>query len=333
MQGFIIATGRSLPERVVANAELGQILATDEQWILKNTGIVSRHWVSGSQATSDLAIEAARMAVERAGLDLDAIDYLVAGTMTPDYQVPGIGPLIQARLGLKQIPCVDIRTACCNPLYAFEIGSSLIHAGRAVHVLVVGAEAQSKGLRLVQEARDISTLFGDGAGACVISGLSRPGAVRLVDVCLFTDGKFARDLAVFAPGTGNGARWWSDDVQDRDLSFPVMNGKTVILHAARRIGEAAKWVLKRHQLSPDDIDLVIPHQANANLLLAIVRQLEIPEQRIVSVLEWCGNTSSASILIALDWAYERKLVCAGSWLLFLAFGAGFGWGAALGKAD
>ena len=333
MESFIVGTGRSLPERVVANAELAKILETDEQWILRNTGIAARHWVPGAQSTSDLAIEAARLAVERAELELDAVDYLIAGTMTPDYQVPGIGPLVQARLGLKQIPCVDIRTACCNPLYAFEIGSALIHARRATHVLVVGAEVQSKGLRLAPQAREISALFGDGAGACVISRLPRQGTVRLVDVCLFTDGKFARDLAVFAPGTGNGSRWYPEDAEHRDLFFPVMNGKTVILHAARKISEAARCVLERNRLSPKDINLVIPHQANANLLLAIARQLEIPEQRIVSVLEWCGNTSSASVLIALDWAYERKLVCAGSWLLFLAFGAGFGWGAALGKAD
>lgn len=333
MERFIVGTGRYLPEPVVANAELDKALGTDRGWIQKNTGIETRHWASGSEATSDLAVSAARVAVERAGLSLDAIDYLIAGTMTPDHQIPGIGPLIQARLGLNQIPCLDIRTACCNPLYAFDIGAALIESGRATHVLVVGAEVQSKGLKLSAEAKEISALFGDGAGACVLSRFPRHGAIKLLDVCLYTDGKFARELAVLAPGTGNGNLWYDENAQHRELFFPVMNGKTVILHAGRKISDAARALLRRHNLAPHDIELVIPHQANANLLLAIARQLEIPPARIVSVLEWCGNTSSASILIALDWAYEHQRIPSRGYVLFLAFGAGFAWGAALGRVD
>ncbi len=333
MEVFIVSTGRYLPERVVANAELAEVLATDPEWIRKNTGIEDRRWVKGSEATSNLAVEAASLAVQRAELPPGAIDYLIAGTMTPDHQIPGIGPLIQARLGLKQIPCLDIRTACCNPLYAFDIGSALIHSGRATHVLIVGAEVQSKGLKLAPEARDMSALFGDGAGSCVMSKIGRPGAVKLVDVSLFTDGKFAKDLAVLAPGTGNGTRWYDENPSHRDLYYPVMNGKTVILHAARKISEAARSVLLRNNLSAQDIDLVIPHQANSNLLVAVGRQLEIPVAKIISVLEWCGNTSSASILIALDWACEHQLISSGQHILFIGFGAGFTWGAALAEVQ
>jgi len=333
MQSFIVGTGRSLPERVVTNVELNEGLGIEREWILKNTGIETRRWVNGSETTSDLATEAASTALQRAELSLDAIDYLIAGTMTPDHQIPGISPLIQARLGLSHIPCLDIRTACCNPLYAFDVGSALIYSGRAANVLIIGAEVQSKGLKLAPEAREISALFGDGAGACVISSCGRPGAVKLVDVSLFTDGRFAKDLAVLAPGTGNGSRWYDDDPLYRDLLYPVMNGKTVILQAARKINDAARSLLQRHNLASHDIELVIPHQGNANLLLAIARQLKIPPAKIVSVLEWCGNTSSASILIALDWAYQHQLISSGSHLLFLAFGAGFTWGAALGKVE
>ena len=333
MQGFIVGTGRYLPQRVVANSDLAEVLGADPDWIVKNTGIESRRWADSSQATSELAAEAATLAVQGAELPFHAIDYLIAGTMTPDYQIPGIAPLIQSRLGLKNIPALDIRTACCNPLYAFDIGSALISSGRAEHVLIVGAEVQSKGLKLAPDARDISALFGDGAGACVISRFSRSGAIKVVDISLFTDGKFAKDLAVLAPGTGNGTRWYDDDPEYRNLFYPVMNGKTVILHAARKLGEAARCVLQRHHLSAPDIGLVIPHQANANLLRAVCRDLSIPAEKCVSVLEWCGNTSSASILIALDWANEQKLVSPGSHVLFLGFGAGFSWGAALGKVE
>jgi 3-oxoacyl-[acyl-carrier-protein] synthase III len=331
MQSCIVGTGRCLPDRVMASADLATMLGTNEKWIIQHTGIKTRRWALGLEATSDLAIGAAKLALQRAELPLDAIDYLIAGTMTPDYQIPGIRPLIQARLGLNQIPCLDIRTACCNPLYAFDIGSALIRADRAEHVLIVGAEVQSKGLQLTPQAKEISSLFGDGAGACILAKSARRGVIQLMDVSLFTDGRFARDLAVLAPGTGNGSRWLKEDSSARELLYPVMNGKTVILHAARKLGEAARAVLRRQGWSPQDLDLVIPHQANANLLLALGRQLGLPTAKIVSVVEWSGNTSSASILIALDWAYEQGLLRSGHHLLFLAFGAGFAWGAALGK--
>ena len=333
MPGFITGTGRCLPEREVTNVELEGVLGTEPEWILKNTGIRARRWVRGAEPTSELAAGAAKQAVERAGVPLDAIDYLIAGTMTPDHQVPGIGPLIMARLGLKHIPALDIRTACCNPLYALDIGSALLHAGRAEHVLIVGAEVQSKGLKLAPPAKEISALFGDGAGACVLSRSARPGSVELLDVALFTDGAFAKDLAVLAPGTGNGDRWQAGDAVLRDLEYPVMNGRTVILHAARKLGEAAHAVLARRGWSAQDVDLVIPHQANGNLLGALARQLGLQPEKVVSVVEWSGNTSSASMLIALDWAYEQGLLQPGTRLLFAAFGAGFAWGAALGQVN
>lgn len=333
MAGFIIGTGRYLPAKVVTNPQLSQQLGVGDEWIVTNTGIRTRHWADASQATSDLAVMAAQQAVKAAGLQLDMIDYLIAGTMTPDHQVPGVGPLIQTKLGLKQIPCLDIRTACCNPLYGFDLASALLSGNRVQNVLLVGAEIQSKGLKLDPEAKEISALFGDGGGACVISRFGRPGAVKIVDVSLLTDGKFARDLAVLAPGTGNGSRWYDEDPQNRSLFYPVMSGKTVILHAARKLGEAARSVLLRNGWSTQDIDLVIPHQANGNLLLALGRQLEIPAFKIVSVLEWSGNTSSASMLIALDWAYEQQQISAGSKILLVGFGAGFAWGAALGVVE
>lgn len=331
MQSFITGTGRCLPDRVVANQELDEVLGTEGEWILKNTGIKTRHWVQGPQATSELAVIAAKLAVDRAGLQLDAIDYLIAGTMTPDHQIPGISPLIQARLGLRHIPALDIRTACCNPLYAFDIGSALLHAGRAEHVLIVGAEVQSKGLKLAPQAKEISALFGDGAGACVLAKSPRSGGIQLLDIALFTDGTFAKDLAVLAPGTGNGACWQTQDTSSRELEYPRMNGRMVILHAARKLGEAAQAVLARQGWSAQDVDLVIPHQANANLLQALARQLGVPSAKIVSVVEWSGNTSSASILLALDHAYEQGLLQSGRQVLFAAFGAGFAWGAAVAR--
>ncbi len=333
MAGFIVGTGRYLPAGVMTNAQLSQQLGVDDEWIMANTGIRARHWADAAQATSDLGVIAAQRAVDAAGLRQEEIDYLIAGTMTPDHQIPGIAPLIQTKLGLGQIPCLDIRTACCNPLYGFDLAVALLSGERAQHVLLVGAELQSKGLRLAPEAKEISVLFGDGAGACVISESARPGAIKLVNVCLFTEGRFARDLALLAPGTGNGSRWLEEDPRCSGGLAPIMNGKTVILHAARKLGEAARAVLRRQGWAAKDLDLVIPHQANANLLAALGRQLEIPTAKIVSVLEWSGNTSSASMLIALDWAREHHKIAAGSRILFVGFGAGFAWGAALATVE
>jgi 3-oxoacyl-[acyl-carrier-protein] synthase III len=333
MQAFIVGTGRCLPQRVVTNAELAEVLGTDSEWILKSTGIKTRRWACSSEATSDLAVEAARLAVRSAELSSEAIDYVIAGTMTPDHQIPGIGPLVQTKLGLKDIPCMDVRTACCTPLYAFEVAAALIQSGRVAHVLIVGAEVQSKGLKLAPDAKEISALFGDGAGACIISKVARPRALNVLDVLLSTDGSFAKDLAVVAPGTGNGPHWYDESPQYHDLVYPVMNGKTVILQAARKLGDAARSILQRRNLSAEAIHLVIPHQANENLLVALGRQLKIPESKIVSIVEWSGNTSSASMLIALDWAYEQQLIHSGSLILFLAFGAGFTWGAALARSE
>jgi len=331
MASFIIGTGRHLPEQVINSTDLAATFGTTAEWIVKNTGVRTRHWAGQTTATSDLAVRAIQQALRASDLGLEQVDYVVAGTMTPDHQVPGIGPIIQEKLGLRHIPCLDIRNACCNPLYGFEIASALVESQRANHVLLIGAEVQSTGLKMAPDARDVSPLFGDGAGACVVARYSRPGAIHLMDTELFTDGKFAKDLGVMAPGTGNGTRGFDDDPQHRDLYYPIMNGKTVILHAGRKLSDAARSLLQRNQLTTRDVDLVVPHQANANLLIAIGRQLEIPMAKIASILDWCGNTSSASILIALDWAYEQHLVRPGSHILFLAFGAGFAWGAALGK--
>ncbi len=333
MAAFIVGTGRHLPEGVVTSQQLSQSLGVDEEWIATQTGIRARHWADTAHATSDLAVPAAQRAIAAAGLELEEIDYLIAGTLSPDYQVPGIGPLIQTKLGLGPIPCLDIRTACCNPLYGFDLALALVRAGQAQNVLLVGAEIQSKGLKIEPEAKEISALFGDGAGACLISSRGRPGAIRLMDVALYTDGRFARDLAVLAPGTANGRRWYDEERSDHDAFYPVMNGRTVILHAARKLNDAARTILQQHGWSARDVDLIVPHQANGNLLRALARQLGVPASRIVSVLDWSGNTSSASILIALDWAYEQQLIQSGNRILFLAFGAGFQWGAASGTAE
>ncbi|HEX4947548.1 MAG TPA: ketoacyl-ACP synthase III [Blastocatellia bacterium] len=326
MSCYIIACGAALPERIVTNAELAPKLGVAPEWIEANSGIRARRWVEAHQSASDLATAAVRDALAQANLTADAIDYLIGGTLSPDYQVPGIAPLVQRKLtGCRQIPALDVRVGCAALLYSLQIARGLIATQAASTVVCFGAEAQSKGLDLTPRAAELSMLFGDGAGAVVVRDQPTGEVVlRVDDVLLATDGSFAEDLGVRAPGTGNGAHWREADPA---LFLPNMNGRTVILHAVRKLTEAALALLDRHQLSLGQIDWIVPHQANLHLLRALGKKLEVREDRIIVNLGRYGNTSGASAFLALHDA--RPWLQPGQRVLVLAFGAGFTWGAAL----
>ncbi|MFN0121880.1 MAG: 3-oxoacyl-ACP synthase III family protein, partial [Blastocatellia bacterium] len=252
---------------------------------------------------------------------------LIGGTISPDYQVPGIGPLIQRKLtGCRQIPAIDLRSGCTVILQSLQLARALLLAGLARHVVCFGAEAQSRGLDLHRRSAELSMLFGDGAGALVISRdlpENASGVIRLDDVLIETDGSFAEDLCV------RGAAWESDET----TLLPFMNGRAVILHAVRKMCDAAGLVMRRNEITPEQIALVVPHQANANLLRALGTQMGMPADRIVSTVAQTGNTSGASAFIALAEAKRTgrlQALAPGDHVLLPAFGAGFSWGAALG---
>jgi 3-oxoacyl-[acyl-carrier-protein] synthase III len=327
MSCYITACGAALPERIVTNEELALMLGVSPDWITANSGIRERRWVEANQTASDLATAAVCNALRHANLPAQAIDYLIGGTLSPDYQVPGIAPLVQRKLsGCRLIPALDVRVGCAALLYSLQIARGLIASNAANTVVCFGAEAQSKGLDLTPRSAELSMLFGDGAGAMVVS--QQPSnllSLRVDDVWLATDGNFAEELSVRAPGTGNGARWW-DETQP-DLFLPMMNGRTVILHAVRKLTEAIFAVLDRNRLLLDQIDVIVPHQANLNLLRALGKKLAINDDRIVVNLDRYGNTCGASAFLALHDA--QLLLRPGARALILTFGAGFTWGAAL----
>jgi 3-oxoacyl-[acyl-carrier-protein] synthase III len=327
MSCYITACGAALPERIVTNDELASVLGVAPEWIVANSGIRERRWVDANQSASDLAAIAVRDALQQANLPAQAIDYLIGGTLSPDYQVPGIAPLVQRKLvECRQVPALDVRVGCAGLLYSLQIARGLMASNATNTVVCFGAEAQSKGLDLSSRSAELSMLFGDGAGAIVLNQKpSNPLSLRVDDVWLATDGTFAEELGVRAPGTANGARWW-DEAQP-DLLLPKMNGRTVILHAVRKLTEATFALLDRNQLSLDQIDLIVPHQANLNLLCALGKKLEIKDERIIVNLDRYGNTSSASTFLALHDA--QPVLQRGARVLVLAFGAGFTWGAAL----
>lgn len=337
MSCFITGCGAALPERVVPNAELALVLGVTPDWIEANSGIRERRWVEAHQAASDLAVAAVREALKDAGTRAEEIDYLIACTLSPDYQVPGVAPIVQHKLdGCRCVPAIDLRAGCAAILYSLQLARALLESRAATTVVCFGAEAQSKGLDLNPRSADLSMLFGDGAGAIIVSGetkrTEKEYLVRVDDILIETDGSFAEDLIVRAPGTANGARWLDESHIDSSMHYGSMQGRNVILQAVRKLSDAADRILVRNGLSPGQIDLVIPHQANANLLAALARRLCISSDRIVMNVDQLGNTSGASAFLALSQAHREGRIRPGSRLLILAFGAGFTWGAALVSA-
>jgi 3-oxoacyl-[acyl-carrier-protein] synthase-3 len=336
MSCYIIGSGSALPERVVSNAELAPLLNVAPDWIEANSGIRERRWVEANQSTSDLAAQAVCDALFDANINAEQVDYLIGCTLSPDYQTPGIAPLVQRKLaGCRQIPAIDLRAACSGILYSLQIGCSLITSKTARTVVCFGAEAQSKGLDLNSRSAELSMLFGDGAGAIVLRDEpQREGnhfSLKVEDVLIATDGNFAEDFLVRAPGTANGACWIDAEQIAANLHCGSMNGRIVIMQAVKKMADAATEILIRNRVSIQQVSVVIPHQANANLLRVLGNRLQLPQERIISNIERYGNTSGASAFLALWQAQREKRLEKGSYAIILAFGAGFTWGAALCK--
>jgi 3-oxoacyl-[acyl-carrier-protein] synthase-3 len=324
-QAFITGSGVELPANVITNEDLAERLNIAPAQVFKSTGIHCRHWADEQTCTSQLAIRALRVAVANASLKVADVDYLIVGTMTPDRFVPGTASAIQKCAGLREIPALDIRAACCNGLYALQLATALIKSGVARNVAICLAEIQSRYLDLSPESAHVSMLFGDGAAALIVSEEPNAGALAVMDVLLATDGSYVDDLGVRSPGT-------AFPEECRANYFPRMNGQSVILHASRRMVAASRTLLDRNQLCAEDLRWIVPHQANANLLQQVARGIAASNAEVVSVIETCGNTSSASMGIALDSLRSSESVKPGDWLLLPAFAAGFTWGAGLCRA-
>jgi 3-oxoacyl-[acyl-carrier-protein] synthase-3 len=321
------------PDRVVTNEEISEALALDPEQMFKASGIRRRRWATAGTASSGLAAFALKEAIAEARLTVDAIDYLLMGTMTPDRFIPGSAPQVQSALALDHVPCLDIRATCCNALYGLQIAKSLVTSGAARKVALCLAEVQSAWLDLSPESGTISMLFGDGASALVVAAEKQEASLEIIDILLATDGAYVDDLGIRSPGSEFATRVTSSAPANDD-NKPRMNGQTVIRHATRKIVEACNALLARNSLGIENIRWLVPHQANANLLRQIARSLNFPTDgdRVVSVLEEYGNTSSASMGIALDTLRRSRRILPGDYLLLPAFGAGFTWGAALCRA-
>ncbi|HEY0379214.1 MAG TPA: ketoacyl-ACP synthase III [Pyrinomonadaceae bacterium] len=331
MTAYITGSGFFAPEQSISNEEIAERLGLEAEQIFKSSGIRRRRWAKSGTTTSSLAAEALKLALDDARLKPEDVDYVLFGTMTPDRFIPGSSPAVQKALGLREIPCLDIRAACCNALYGLQVARALVASGAARHVAVCLAEIQSAFLDLSPASGTTSMLFGDGASALVVSNEKTDGALRLLDVYLATDGTYVDDLGMRCPGTEFGtARSYSPAEHAEDFAARMV-GQSVILQASRKIVAACQTVLGRNNLQAADVRWMVPHQANANLLAQVARGLKFPtaEGGVISVLEDYGNTSSASMGIALDTLRRSNRIQPGDRLLLPAFGAGFTWGAGL----
>jgi 3-oxoacyl-[acyl-carrier-protein] synthase-3 len=330
VKAFITGSAMYAPKRIVSNEEIAGILGLTPQRIYESSGIRRRHWAEGGVRTSALAAQALCRALDDAELRPDQIDYLVLGTMTPDHLVPGTAPAVQKSLGLPSIPALDIRNTCCNTLYGLQLARSLVGAGTARHVALCFAELQSAWLDLTPASGTTSMLFGDGAAAMIVSAPEHRSrtALQVVDVQLRTDGSYTEALGLRGPGP----EWLRNRAGDhRPELVPHMNGQKVLLRASRSMAAVCRTLLASHDLRPQDVRWIVPHQANENVMHQLLRLLGIARHadRLVSIMSEYGNTSSASMGMALDSLRRSGRLQAGDYILMPAFGAGFTWGAAL----
>jgi 3-oxoacyl-[acyl-carrier-protein] synthase III len=316
----IVGTGSYLPERVMTNTDFEKIVDTSDEWIVSRTGIRERRIVAEGETTSDLAARAARIALERAGVSGDQVDLLLLGTTSPDYIMPSTACMTQAKLGLK-CPAVDLMAACTSFIYGLQMGASAIESGRADIVLVVGAEALTRLIDFTD--RSTCVLFGDGAGAVVLRASDAPGVEATV---LGADGTGAEQLIIHAGGAANPMT--EEGLAARE-HLVKMNGSEVFKFAVRVIPRATKEALKRSGHTLDDLRWLIPHQANERIIATIEERLGIDDERVYLNLAKTGNTSAASIPLAMDDLYTSGRLAPGDLLALVGFGAGLTWGAAV----
>jgi 3-oxoacyl-[acyl-carrier-protein] synthase III len=322
----ILGTGCCVPDRVVTNDDLAQLMDTSDEWIRQRTGIVERHWIRPGESGTGLSRVAAERALEMAGLNVADLDAIVYATSSPDHFVPGNGVFLQRALGADTIPAIDIRTQCSGFVYALSIADAYIRTGLFRTVLVVGTEVQSTGMDLSTRGRDTAVIFADGAGAVVAQAAEEAAGSAVLAWDLHGDGNYAEKLWVDAPGSIYHPRNQVAHLDNK--AFLQMDGREVFRHATARMPESVRAVLDRAGLSPADITLLIPHQANLRISELVQRHLDLRDDQVYNNIDRFGNTTAATIPIALDECVRARRLKRGDLLVITAFGSGFLWGSA-----
>ena len=329
----ISGLGYYVPGNVVSNDDLSKIMDTSDEWIQERTGIKERrHIVKDEDTTTSMGVKAAKIAIERSGLELQEIDFIVFATISPDYYFPGPGVALQHELGLKTVGALDIRNQCSGFVYALSVADQFIKTGMYKNILIVASELQSLGLDMTDRGRGVSVIFGDGAGAAVLSR-EENSAKGILSTHLHSEGEHAKELSLLAPGMGG--RWVTDILKDNspddESYFPYMNGQFVFKNAVVRFSEVINEALQANNLQVSDIDLLIPHQANLRISQFIQKKFDLADDQVFNNIQKYGNTTAASIPIALTEAWEQGKIKEGDTIVLAAFGSGFTWASAIIK--
>jgi len=329
----IIGCGMYVPEKIVTNNDLSKIMETTHDWILQRSGIEERRWVNPETSTTDLAVIACEQAIKNAGIDKSEIDCLLFATLSPDHDFPGSACFLQPKLGLKDIPAIDVRQQCSGFLYGMSIADAFIKSGQYKTILLVGAEVHSKGMDISTKGRDVAVLFGDGAGAVVMKRTEVKDKAKnshILSTHLFAEGLHAKELWAAAPGSGLGSpERINHQHVEQGLQFPAMNGKKVFANAVRRMCECLLLALETNKLKMEDIDLFLFHQANLRINQMLAQELKIPEEKIFNTIMKYGNTTAATIPIGMTEAVKAGKLKKGSLVASAAFGSGFTWASSI----
>jgi len=328
MNARIVSFGHYVPPRIVTNKELEKMLDTSDEWIQQRSGIKERRWVEqGKDTTHSMAHKACQEALKKANLKADDIDALIFGCLVSDHVFPGTGVLLQHSLGFsKNIPALDIRNQCSGFLYGLSVANAWIKAGMYKRILVVGSEIHSNRLDRTPTGRDVSVLFGDGAGACIVEATDKEEGI--IDINIASQGEFAHVLCVKEPGSNFDLRRDFKSVDEREF-YPYMEGKLVFKNAVERMVENMSQILKKNNFKNTDVDFVIAHQANMRINAMVLETLKIPWEKTHHTIDRYGNTTMATIPITMNEAVEQGKIKRGDLVALVAFGAGFTWGSAL----
>lgn len=327
----IVGLGHHVPETVISNQYLSNLMDTTNEWIIERTGIEQRRWIDPTKDTvANMAAKASRMALERAELKESDIDFIVFATITPDYFFPGSGVLLQRELGLDgRIGALDLRNACSGFIYALSVADQFIKTGMYKTVLVVGAEIQSTALDITTRGRNTAVIFGDGAGAAILQASDKAG---ILSTHLHSDGNYAEELYVKDPGSSRPhSERQPEQILDTSSYKVVMNGSQVFKHAVVRFSEVIKEALAANNMTKEDISLLVPHQANLRISQFIQQKMQLSDEKVYNNIMRYGNTTAASIPIAMSEAWAEGKIKEDDIVCLAAFGSGFTWASALIK--
>ena len=326
---YISGTGFYLPPRIVTNDELSSYMDTTDEWIQERTGIKERRYVEKGVGPSDLAIPATEQALKAAGVTISDIDFIIFATSTPDFYAPGSGCVLQEKMGFNEIGALDIRVQCSGFIYGLSIAEQYIRTGNFKNILLIGAEVQSTAMNLTDEGRDTAIIFGDGSGAAIISATEENKGI--LSTHMHSEGKYLKELWLEAPASNAGHPRITREVLDEGKQFLKMNGKEVFRHAITRFPEVINEALEANNLTSENINLLIPHQANLRITQMVQKRLGLSNDQVFSNIHKYGNTTAATIPIALAEAFNEGRIKEGDILVLAAFGAGFTWASAIMK--